>query len=259
MKVLVKLGGTLLDDPASLAQLAQQLVSVAGGHELVVVHGGGKQVTRHLADRGIQSEFINGLRVSDAAVIQAVTQVIAGSVNKQLVSAMNAAGSVRAVGISGVDGVLTSAVALSPRLQFVGYPVQTDPRLLNAILAGGFIPVVACIAGDAAGSIFNVNADAMAVSCAMGWQAQRILFLTDVTGVRDGTGTVLPSLTNELVGNLVLSGVAYGGMQAKLTAARQAVRAGIQIDIASGAEPNIVSRLLAGEAIGSHWPAGQVN
>jgi acetylglutamate kinase len=254
VKVLIKLGGTLLDERQSLAAIARQLAAVASEHELVVVHGGGKQVTRYLAERGVPSRFIGGLRVSDATVIDAVTQVIAGSVNKQLVAATIAAGR-PAVGISGVDGSLTSAVALSPELEFVGRPVHTDGRLLDLLLSSGYTPVIACLAGDDDGNIYNVNADAMAVSCAVGWKASRLLFLTDVGGVKDASGHIVPSLTSAAVTQLIQSGVAHGGMQAKLEAAKLAVVAGMQVDIVSGAEPDVAPRLLQGESVGTEWAA----
>ena len=252
MKVLVKLGGTLLDDGASLSAMASQIASVAGQHQTVVVHGGGKQVTRHLAERGVQSRFIDGLRVSDEAVIQAVTQVIAGQVNKQLVAATIAAGRA-AVGLSGVDGLLTSAVPLHSELQFVGRPEVTDPRLLDLLLGRGYTPVVACLAADQQGHIYNVNADSMAVSCAIGWQASRLLFLTDVSGVKDEDGALIATLDSSRADNLIHSGVAHGGMQAKLNAAKAAVNAGIRIEIASGAEPDVINRLLQGESVGTSW------
>ncbi len=252
MKVLIKLGGTLLDEPASLARIAEQLGAVAAGHQLVVVHGGGKQVTRHLAERGVTSQFVRGLRVSDATVIQAVMQVIAGSVNKQLVARLVAAG-VPAVGVSGVDGGLTSAVVVDPELQFVGRPVKTESRLLDLLLSASYTPVIACLAGDRDGNVYNVNADSMAVSCAVGWGADRLLFLTDVAGVKDGAGSVLPELTAESVAELIESGVAHGGMQAKLDAARAAVDAGIDVQIASGGEPQVMTRLLGGESLGTAW------
>ncbi len=254
MKVLIKLGGTLLDDPESQIAMARQLASVAAQQETVVVHGGGKQVTRYLAERGIESRFVGGLRVSDMAVIQAVTQVIAGSVNKQLVAALVAEGK-PAVGLSGVDGSLTTAVPMSSELQFVGKPVRTEPRLLTVLLDSGYLPVIACIAGDSAGNIYNVNADAMAVSCAVGWKAERLLFLTDVGGVKDSNGQIIPSLTSQAVAELIRAGVAHGGMQAKLDAARVAVDAGLRVDIASGAEPDVALRLLRGEAVGTSWSA----
>jgi acetylglutamate kinase len=251
VKVLIKLGGTLLDDPAGLQAVAWQLSKVADGCELAVVHGGGKQVTRFLEERGVTSRFVGGLRVSDEAVIDAVTKVIAGTVNKQLVAALIAAGRA-AVGISGVDGTLTSAVQLAPELGFVGKPVKTEGRLLDLLLKGGYTPVVACIAGDDRGGVFNVNADQMAVSCALGWQADKLFFLTDVAGVKNAAGDVIQDLTPADVSELIASGVAKGGMQAKLDAALTALHGGLsEVTIALGRESNICARLLAGDPVGT--------
>lgn len=251
MKLLIKLGGTLLDDAAGRQDIARQLAEVSHQHRTVVVHGGGKQVTRYLQERGVDSRFVGGLRVSDAAVIEAVTNVIAGGVNKQLVASLIAAGS-NAVGLSGIDGSLTCAEQLRPELGFVGRPVKTSGRLLDLLVTGDYLPVVACIAGDRQGAIFNVNADQMAVSCASGWGADRLIFLTDVPGVKDGAGTVVSRLDSAGMRGLVESGVATGGMQAKLEAAQVALDAGIQeVSIALGRESNVCMRLLRGERLGT--------
>lgn len=256
MKVLIKVGGTLLDEPTSRQSLARQLTQVSRDHQLVVVHGGGKQMTRFLEERGIRSQFVNGLRVSDEAVIDAATKVIAGTVNKQLVAALTAAGT-RAVGLSGLDGGLTEAVQLEEALGFVGFPRKTDPALFELLLKGGYLPVVACLAADRAGTIFNVNADQMAVSCALGFGAEKLLFLTDVPGVKDARGGVLPRLQFADIDRLIGSGVAHGGMQAKLLAARTALEGGVEeVVIAAGQEPDICQRLLAGEALGTRLQAG---
>ncbi|MBV9266247.1 MAG: acetylglutamate kinase [Acidobacteriaceae bacterium] len=251
MKVLVKLGGTLLDDADSRNSLGRQLAEVSRRYELVAVHGGGKQVTRYLEERGIASRFVGGLRVSDDAVIEAVTKVIAGTVNKQLVSAIVAAGE-SAVGLSGIDGPLTTAVQLSPELGAVGKPVKTDGRLLNLLVNAGHVPVIACVAGDVAGRIYNVNADQMAVSCALGWGASKLLFLTDVPGVKDSSGSLIARLSPGALRHLISSGVAHGGMQAKLEAAITALQGGVEeITVALGREPGICHRLLAGESLGT--------
>lgn len=251
MKILIKLGGTLLDEASGRHTIARQLAEVSSQHQTVVVHGGGKQVTRYLQERGVESRFVGGLRVSDAAVIEAVTSVIAGTVNTQLVASLISVGT-SAVGISGVDGLLTSAEQLRPELGFVGHPLGTSPHLLNLLIDGQYLPVVACIAGDRQGSIFNVNADQMAVSCAAGWGADRLIFLTDVPGVKDSSGTVVPRLTVADIGELIACGVAHGGMQAKLEAARSALHAGIgEVTIAPGQESNVCARLLANEPLGT--------
>lgn len=251
MKLLIKLGGTLLDDAAQEREIARQLAQLAPSHQLVVVHGGGKQVTRFLEERGIASRFVGGLRVSDEPVIDAVTKSIAGTVNKRLVCALTAAGAA-AVGLSGVDGALTTAEQLHPDLGFVGRPARTDGRLLEVLLKAGYLPVVACIAGDADGNIYNVNADQMAVSCALGWGADRLLFLTDVPGVKSENGAVLPHLIEKDIRELIQSGTARGGMQAKLESARVALQNGLaEVAIASGHEPDVCARLVAGEELGT--------
>lgn len=251
MKVLIKLGGTLLDDAAKRASMAQQLAWAATQCTLAVVHGGGKQVTKYLEERGVKSEFINGLRVSDEAVIDAVTRVIAGGVNKQLVAAAIAAGC-NAVGISGVDGAMIGASRLSEQMKFTGKPAAADGKLLDVLTGAGYLPVVACIAGDRAGNIYNVNADQLAVSCAVGWKADKLFFLTDVAGVKSGAGETIPHLNPSDVQSLIASGVAHGGMQAKLESSVWALESGLkEVVVAPGQADNICRDLLNGEARGT--------
>ena len=251
MRIVIKVGGTLLEDQPARDSVAKQLARVSLSHALAVVHGGGKQVTRYLEERGVESRFVGGMRVSDDRVIEAVTNVIAGGVNKHLVAALIAQGAA-AVGISGVDGPLTTAAPMRPELGFVGKPKKTNGALFDLLIGGKFIPVVACIAGDERGTIYNVNADQMAVSCALGWGADVLIFLTDVAGVRDATGAVLNRVTPGEAKNLIESGVAHGGMQAKLEAANIALEEGLPVvTIASGRDPDVCERLLAGEQIGT--------
>lgn len=251
MKILIKLGGTLLEDALSRKALAGEIAELSRTHSLVVVHGGGKQVTKFLEERGVQSRFVNGLRVSDEAVMDAVTKVIAGSVNQQLVSALISHGC-RAVGLSGIDGPLTIAEQLDPQLGFVGRPKKTDGRLLDLLVENGYLPAIACVAGDLQGNVYNVNADQMAVSCAADWEADRLFFLTDVPGVKDAAGTVMPEITTGAIDALIRSGVAHGGMQAKLEAARNALDRGVaEVVIALGRDARICSRLIAGEPGGT--------
>jgi len=256
LKILVKVGGTLLEEDAIRTRLAGQLAAAIQQNELVVVHGGGRQMTRYLEERGVSSRFVNGLRVSDEAVIDAASKVIAGSVNKQLVSALAAAGQL-AVGLSGVDGRLTDATLKDPALGFVGHPERSNGKLLNLLVAHGYLPVVACIAGDENGTIYNVNADQMAVSCAIGFEARQLIFLTDVPGVRDSAGQVLDQLTSRDISGLIESGVAHGGMRAKLEAAAHALESGIEeVVIAPGLLPDVFTTLLAGQHIGTRLLPG---
>jgi acetylglutamate kinase len=251
VKLLVKLGGTLLDQEDSRRAIARQLADLAGTHQIVVVHGGGKQMTRFLAQMAIESRFVDGLRVTTPETIDAVLKVFAGSVNKQLVSSLIEAGA-PAVGLSGIDGCLVEAELLRPELGQVGRPVRANAALLDCLIRGGFLPVVACVAGDRQGRIYNVNADQMAVACASAFQADRLVFLTDVDGVLGAGKELIPELSLTGADELISGGIATGGMQAKLTSAGQALRDGVpQVIIASGSVANGLARLLAGELLGT--------
>jgi acetylglutamate kinase len=252
-KLLIKLGGTLLDAPDSRLRLAREIAEAAAepDNRVVVVHGGGKQMTRFLAERGVESRFVNGLRVTTPEIIDAVLKVFAGSVNAELVSAFRAAGA-RPVGLSGLDAGLVDAEVLNPDLGQVGKPVHSDARLLNLLTAELYLPVVACVAGDAQGHVYNVNADQMAVACAVSFGAESLLFLTDVEGVRDKGEAICPTLTCDHARELIRDGVATGGMQAKLEAAMDALGKGVgQVLIAPGALAGVVGKLLAGQAMGT--------
>jgi len=252
-KLLIKLGGTLLDAPESRRRLAREIAAAAAepDRRVVVVHGGGKQMTRYLTERGVASQFVNGLRVTTPEIIDAVLKVFAGSVNAELVSAFRAAGA-RPVGLSGLDAGLVDAELLNLDLGQVGKPVRSDARLLGLLTDASYLPVVACVAGDALGNVYNVNADQMAVACAASFATESLVFLTDVEGVRDKDGAICPTLTCDQARMLIRDGVATGGMQAKLEAAMDAVGKGVgQVLIAPGALLGVVGRLLGGEAVGT--------
>ena len=257
MKLLIKLGGTLLDSADSRHRLAREITQASQDPDIrvVVVHGGGKQMTRFLAERGIESRFVNGLRVTTPEVIDAVVKVFAGSVNADLVTAFRAAGA-RPVGLTGLDAGLVDAEILSPELGQVGKPIRSDVRLLNLLTDESYLPVVACVAGDPQGAIYNVNADQMAVACAVAFQADKLLFLTDVDGVRDSSGQILDSLTSKEALGLIREGIATGGMQAKLEAAMEAVRHGVgEVRIAPGALAGVVAQLLHLSRVGTRLTA----
>ena len=255
MKVLVKLGGTLLDAAESRNRLAREIAGSA--HDVVVVHGGGKQMTRYLAEKGVESKFVNGLRVTTPEVLDAVLKIFAGSVNQELVAAFIAAGA-SAVGLSGIDGLIAEAEQMSPELGFVGRTIRSNGRLLDLLVSNGYLPVVACVAADRKGQVYNVNADQMAVACAASYGADRLLFLTDVEGVRGSGGETLAELTTGECRDLIASGVASGGMEAKLNAAVDALDRGVgAVVIAPGAVPDIVSKLVSGEEIGTRLIAAE--
>jgi len=259
VRILVKLGGTLLDAPDARDRLAAEIVAAAEqGTQTVVVHGGGKQMTRFLAERGVESRFVNGLRVTTPEVLDAVLKVFAGSVNHELVSALNRAGA-RAVGLSGIDACLVEAVQMDPALGAVGRVTRANPELLGVLTGAGFLPVVACVAGDRQGNVYNVNADQMAVACAAGFGADRLVFLTDVEGVLDASGQIRRELTGSECAQLIAEGVATGGMQAKLNAASSALEQGVtQVQIAPGAAAGVLARVLANDPIGTRLVRAEV-
>jgi acetylglutamate kinase len=252
VNALIKIGGTLLDSADSRKRLAADIGRVVGsGLRAVVVHGGGKQMTRFLEDRGVESRFVNGLRVTTPDVLDAVLKVFAGSVNQELVSAFIANG-VEAVGLTGMDGLLTEAQQMGAELGFVGRPLHSDARLLNLLLDGGYLPVVACVAGDRHGQFYNVNADQMAVSVAAAIHAEKLFFLTDVDGVWSPEKVIYPTITINKCKTLIDQGIASGGMRAKLEAATEALGLGVaEVVIAPGAAPRVIDRLLASDSVGT--------
>jgi acetylglutamate kinase len=258
LKILVKLGGTLLDSAESRKRIASEIAAVhSSGVRVVVVHGGGKQMTRFLSERGVESNFVGGLRVSTPEVIDAVLKVLAGTVNHELVASFIEAGTM-AIGLSGIDACLTEAEQMHAELGAVGRPIRSNPELLELLTDNNYLPVIACVAGDRSGRIYNVNADQMAVACASSFAAGRLIFMTDVEGVKNSDGSVLPVLTAADCAQLIEAGVATGGMQAKLNAASDALRNGIpEVVIAPGSLAGGLKRLLAGDAIGTRLIAGE--
>ena len=252
MNALIKIGGTLLDTPESRQRLTREIAqAITDGLRAVVVHGGGKQMTRFLSERGIESRFVKGLRVTSPEVLDAVLKVLAGSVNQETVAAFIACG-VNAVGLTGMDALLTEARQLSAEMGMVGIPVRSDVGLLAILQGGGYLPVVACMAGDRQGHFYNVNADQMAASLAAAMRADKLLFLTDVDGVRDSENVIRRTLNIEDCQNLIRSEVATGGMRAKLDSAIEALLSGVaEVVIAPGAQTGIIAKLVRGEHAGT--------
>jgi len=250
VRILVKIGGSLLDSPQERRRLAAELAAVARTTETAVVHGGGKQMTRFLAERGVESRFVDGLRVTTPEVVDAVLKVFAGTVNHELVAAFVEAGA-RPVGLTGIDACITEAEQLREDLGAVGRVTRANGELLDLLARNGYLPVIACVAGDKKGRIYNVNADQMAVACAAGFGSKKLFFLTDVEGVRGENG-LLEALTPPECRQLIEEGIATGGMLAKLNAACDGLAAGVEeVVIVPGAKAGVVRALLAGERIGT--------
>ena len=230
MKYVVKLGGAGLENPALLEGCTRAIVELArDGNQVAVVHGGGVQLTRTLKALGKQSEFIAGLRVTDAETRDVALMVFAGRVNKSLVAALGALGQ-PAVGLSGGDGLLFRArkKRTTPDLGFVGEIASADPRWLEAIWQLSGVPVLSPMALGFDGEYYNINADEMASACAVACRADALVFLTDVPGVKDANGDVLRWLSIDQIAEMANSAVISGGMLPKLAACREALLNGVK-------------------------------
>ena len=230
MKYVIKLGGATLEDAALLRSCARAIAAlVRDGHQVAVVHGGGVQLTRTLVQLGKVSEFIGGLRVTDAETRDAALMVLGGRVNKSLVAALGATG-IRAMGLSGGDGLAFRArkKRTAPDLGFVGEIAATDPRYLEAIWQIGGVPVISSLALGFDGEYYNVNADEMAAACAMACRVDALIFLTDVPGVRGADGSVMRWLSTAEIAALIRDSIITGGMLPKLNACRDALAQGVK-------------------------------
>lgn len=231
MRILVKIGGAQLEAPAARAELCLAIAAARqAGHQLVVVHGGGNQIRQYGKALGLQDRYHDGLRITDAATAELVLMVLGGLVNRTLVAALQQHG-VRAVGLSGADGDSFRAAPLrrpGVELGFVGRVERADRALVDLLLQHGAVPVLATVApgvdADAEAPFYNLNADHAAGPLAAAFGCDALLFLTDVPGVLDQDGRLLPALSPADCDRLVQQGVAKGGMIPKLEAALMARR-----------------------------------
>ena len=230
MTIVVKIGGTAIEDAATLRKCAQSIAELArDGHRVAVVHGGGGALTRMLERLGKRSEFVDGLRVTDGETRDVALMVLAGLVNKTLAAAIQSAG-MPAIGFCGGDGMTFRARKKFVRgrdLGFVGDICFADPCWIEALWQQGGIPVLASLALGADGEYYNVNADEMAASCAAACHADTLIFLTDVPGVKDAAGTVMPRLSTKQADELAAGSIISGGMLPKLHACGQALKQGV--------------------------------
>src|SRR5215831_3699953 len=208
--LVVKLGGTTIADQA---QVLDEVALVARRRPVVVVHGGGKRITEWLDRMGVPSKFENGLRVTDQAALEVAAAVLRGVVNSELVAALRDRG-VDAVGLSGVDGGLFVSERV-PGIGLVAHVVGLRRDLLDAILVGGQVPVVAPLARDEEGVVCNVNAVDAAAGLAAGLGARQLVLLTDVDGIRDASGAKLDSIGVDEAEALIAEGTIRGGMVPK--------------------------------------------
>jgi acetylglutamate kinase len=226
---VVKYGGHAMGDADAAEDFAEDVVLLkAVGINPIVVHGGGPQIGAALKAQGIESRFVDGLRVTDAETMKVAEMVLSGAINKEIVSWIAAEGG-RAVGISGKDGRLVTAAKVQSEhdLGFVGEPDDIDTRILDTISKAGMIPVVAPIGVGADGQTYNINADTMAGALAIATGAERLFLLTDVPGVLDKDKKLLSDLTPADIAKLKEDGTIHGGMIPKLETCIDAVEGGV--------------------------------
>jgi acetylglutamate kinase len=228
---VVKYGGHAMVKPELAEIFARDIVLLKQvGINPIVVHGGGPQIGEFLKRLDIKSEFVDGLRVTDAQTMEVVEMVLAGTTNKAVVNAINAAGGM-AVGLSGKDARLVRARKLySPKgdLGFVGDPEEVNPQVLKALEGAGMIPVIAPIGFGEGGESYNINADTVAGAIAAAVGAVRLLMLTDVAGVLDQDGALIPDLSLDDVHRLMEEGTISGGMIPKVRTCVEAVERGVE-------------------------------
>jgi acetylglutamate kinase len=251
---VIKIGGstfgsrdTTIEDVVSLQKK---------GQALIVVHGGGSTVTDWLKRQGIETRFVRGERVTDLPTLEVATAVLAGLANKQIAAEINIRGG-RAVGISGSDGTLVESRVRSREMGFVGDVCGVNPAVLETLLGAGFIPVVSPISllaidrPEGAPALVNVNGDPIAGEIAAAVGAARLIFLTNVEGIRDGTGKLIARLSAAQAETLKASGVIEGGMIPKIHACLRALNAGAITRIIDGRQPHALLREFEGQAGGT--------
>ena len=237
--VVIKLGGHAMGSSEAMETFARDIVLMQQvGVNPVIVHGGGPMINEMLDRLNIKSEFLSGKRITDEATMEVVEMVLSGEVNKSIVQAINAQGG-QAVGLSGKDANLILCEQEDPKLGLVGTPRHIDPTVLNHLFKADMIPVIAPIGSGDNGETFNINGDTVAGYIAAALSADRLLLLTDISGVTDGDGEVLTELTSKDVRDLTASGVIAGGMIPKTETALKAIEGGVRaVVILDGRAPN---------------------
>jgi acetylglutamate kinase len=237
--VVIKLGGHAMGSDEAMDEFARDVVLMRQvGVNPVVVHGGGPMINAMLDKLDIKSEFVNGKRVTDAATMDVVEMVLSGLVNKRIVQAINAQGG-RAIGLSGKDAGLITCTPTHPDLGFVGTPDTVNPRVLRDLGEREYIPVIAPLGVGVDGKTYNINGDTAAGAIAAALKADRLLLLTDVSGVKDDTGEVVTELTASQIHEMTKAGIIAGGMIPKTETALDALNGGVRAAvILDGRAPN---------------------
>jgi acetylglutamate kinase len=254
VRITIKLGGSILEDAGMRLHLLKQISWIAAqGHEVILVHGGGKSLSRRLSQLQITSQFIDGLRVTDAETLGVAVMVLSGEVNKKIVAELSGLGT-KALGICGADAAAVRCVQVSDLpgypsgIGFVGKPAEVNASFFDLVLGAGLVPVVSSIALGKDSQLYNINADQMASACASGTRCSSLIYLTDVPGVRDEKGVVIESLDKAQIRKLRDQGILSGGMLPKTSSCLEALDAGIStVYIIPGMSPDILNRFVEGK------------
>ena len=237
--VVIKLGGHAMTSDEAMDSFARDVVLMRQvGINPVIVHGGGPMINALLDKLEIKSEFVNGKRVTDAATMEVVEMVLSGTVNKRIVQAINKQGG-RAVGLSGKDANLVVCDPADPALGLVGNPSDINPEVIRTLFENDLIPVIAPLGAGRNGETFNINGDTVAGAIAGALSADRLLLLTDVSGVKNADGDVLTEMNSDQIREMTTSGVIAGGMIPKTETALDALEEGVKaVVILDGRAPN---------------------
>lgn len=259
--LVVKYGGNAMtDDELKLLVMRDMTLLRFVGIKVVLVHGGGPEISQTMKRMGIESRFVNGLRYTDVETAEVVRMVLAGKVNKSLVHMLGAMGA-RAIGICGIDGNLLRCSKESEELGFVGKIEQVNTHILTSCLDAGYLPVVSTVGYDDEGNIYNVNADTAASAIAGALKAESLILMTDVRGLlrsRDDENSLIKKVYVSDIPSLVKEGVISGGMIPKVNCCRDAIRNGVgRVFITDGrVKHSILLELLSDEGLGTMFVKG---
>jgi acetylglutamate kinase len=251
--IVIKLGGHAMGSDEGMESFARDIVLMRQvGINPVIVHGGGPMINAMLEKLAIKSEFVNGKRVTDAATMEVVEMVLSGSVNKRIVQAINRQGG-RAVGLSGKDANLVECDPTDPKLGLVGTPARVKPDVIHTLSQNAIIPIIAPLGSGVNGETYNINGDTMAGAIAAALKADRLLLLTDVSGVKNASGEVVTELSADQIRQMTEDGTIAGGMIPKTETALDALAGGVRAAvIMDGRAPNaVLLELFTDHGVGS--------
>ena len=254
--IVVKYGGNaMINEELKEAVMGDIVLLSLIGIKIVLVHGGGPEITDMLKKIGKESRFVDGLRVTDKESVDIVQMILAGKINKNLVNALQLKGG-KAIGLSGMDGHMIKAVQMRPELEYVGEVTEIHPAPILDLLEKGYIPVISTVGCDDEGNVYNINADTAASRIAGTLKAESLISMTDIAGLladKDDPSTLIPKVYVSDVGKLIRDGVISGGMIPKIECCTEAIRQGVhKVFIIDGRVPHsILIELMTDEGIGT--------